>query len=160
NGDGKPDGNGMLCGAPACKPDGMGGWVPFVSPDDLYNDKPLNYLFTPSQRYNVFSTGHYNLSTRTKAFFEGMYVNRQSDQQLAEDVFPSPVPTWGQRMYTPLTAPAFDYRRRMVEFGPRHRHQNIDTFRVVTGLSGKAPEDTPVIGNWKWELSYNYGHVV
>jgi iron complex outermembrane receptor protein len=160
DGDGKPDGNGMLCGAGACKPDGRGGWMPFSAPDDLYNYQPENYLYTPSQRYNAFAKGHYKLNDSAKVFFEGLYINRQSDQQLAPEPFIAAVPISGDSIYNPLGADVFDYRRRLEEFGPRSAHQNIDTFRVVTGIGGKISDDAPAFKNWKWELSYNYGHTV
>jgi outer membrane receptor protein involved in Fe transport len=51
----------------------------------------------------------------------------------------------------------FDYRRRLEEFGPRKFLDNVDTFRIVTGLEGKLPEELPVFKDWKWETSYNYG---
>jgi outer membrane receptor protein involved in Fe transport len=159
DGDGAPDGMTGLCGSSAaCKPDGAGGWVPFTAPDDLYNYQPSNYLFTPSQRYNVFAKGHYNLGENARAFFEGLYINRQSDQQLAAEPFIAAVPISGESMYNPIGADVYDYRRRLEEFGPRRQLQNIDTFRVVTGISGKVPETAAFLKNWKWELSFNYGH--
>jgi outer membrane receptor protein involved in Fe transport len=160
DGDGMPDGTMNLCGtAAACKPDGKGGWLPFSTPGDLYNYQPVNYLFTPSQRYNAFGKGHYNLGDHANAFFEGLYINRQSDQQLAPEPFLAAVPISGQSIYNPIGADVYDYRRRLEEFGPRRSLQNIDTFRVVTGLQGKTPEDA-ILPSWKWEVSYNYGHTV
>jgi iron complex outermembrane recepter protein len=160
DGDGRPDGNAMLCGAGACKPDGKGGWMPFAAPDDLYNYQPENYLYTPSQRYNAFAKGHYKLTGTAKAFFEGLYINRQSNQQLAPEPFIAAVPISGESIYNPLGGDVYDYRRRLEEFGPRSAHQNIDTFRVVTGIGGKISEDAAAFKNWKWEVSYNYGHTV
>ncbi|HWU87854.1 MAG TPA: TonB-dependent receptor [Kofleriaceae bacterium] len=157
DGDGKPDGK-DLCGATICKPDGMGGWTPFSSPADLYNYQPENYLYTPSQRYNVFGAGHYDLTKDTKVFFEGVYLNRQSDQRLAPEPFIAATPISGQSIYNNTGGDVYDYRRRLNEFGPRKSFQNIDTFRLVTGISGKVDADAPALKNWKWELSYNYGH--
>ena len=176
DGDGVPDFTGDLCGVNAdgdpnpCRRGPGGAWVPFVSPDDLYNFQPVNYLFTPSQRYNVFSSGHYELNKHAKAFFEASYLNRKSDQQLASEPFLAPIPVSGQSVFVQEDpalaaivgnnpdAAIYDYRRRLTEFGPRRSLQNIDTFRIVTGLTGKLPGDLPAFKDWKWELSYNYGH--
>ena len=147
-----------LCGASACQPDGNGGWLPFTAPGDLYNYQPANYLYTPSQRYNVFGGGTYKFTKNAKVFFEGLYLNRKSDQQLAPEPFLAATPISGQSIYNPLGVDVYDYRRRLEEFGPRRFLQNVDTFRVVTGVSGKIPADAPVLKNWKWEVSYNYGH--
>lgn len=155
------DGDGMfdmvdLCGAAACKRTADGGWAPFVAPDDLYNYQPVNYLYTPSQRYNAYTTGHYKLGDNTKLFFEGLYVNRKSDQQLAPEPFLAAVPISGQSIYNPTGGDVYDFRRRLEEFGPRASFQNIDTFRIVAGVGGKFDEEHP-LENWKWEVSYNYG---
>jgi outer membrane receptor protein involved in Fe transport len=158
DGDGMPDGMTALCGtASACKPNGMGGWVPFTDAD-LYNYQPSNYLFTPSQRYNAFAKGHYNLSDGAKAFFEGLYINRKSDQQLAPEPFLAAVPISEQSIYNTTGGDVYDFRRRLEEFGPRKQLQNVDTFRVVTGLGGKISDEAPAFKSWKWEISYNYGH--
>ena len=157
------DGDGMLdevdlCGAAACQPDGNGGWMPFTAPGDLYNYQPSNYLYTPSQRYNVFAGGTYNVTKSAKVFFEGLYLNRKSDQQLAPEPFLAATPISVDSIYNNTGGDVYDYRRRLEEFGPRRSLQNVDTFRVVTGVSGKIPSDAPALKNWKWELSYNYGH--
>lgn len=160
DGDGVPDEREDLCGmgVSACRPDGNGGWTEFKDPDDLYNYQLSNYLFTPSQRYNAFAKGHYDLTKNTKVFFEGLYINRQSDQQLAPEPFAAAAPISAQSIYNPTGGTVYQYRRRLEEFGPRRAFQNIDTFRVVAGLSGKVPDDVPGVHGWAWELSYNYGH--
>ncbi len=170
DGDGIPDDPAMpLCGvtasgAPkACKPNGMGGWDPFIGTGaaeggDLYNYQPANYLFTPSQRYNAFGTGHYDLTKNTKVFFEALYLNRKSNQQLAPEPFLAATTISGQSIYNNTGGDIYDYRRRLEEFGPRASFQNIDTFRLVTGIGGKFSEDAGPLKNWKWEASYNYGH--
>ncbi|HWU86611.1 MAG TPA: TonB-dependent receptor, partial [Kofleriaceae bacterium] len=161
-GNGTPGGK-DLCGPRAtfqyCKPDGHGGYVPFVTPDDLYNYQPENYLDTPSQRYNVFGAGHYDLRKDVHVFFEGLYLNRQSDQRLAPEPFTAATPISSRSIYNNTGGDIYDYNRRLVEFGPRKQFQNVDTFRLVTGIGGKIDADAPALENWKWELSYNYGHV-
>lgn len=159
DGDGLPDNSTALCGAAACKPDGSGGWLPYTA-DDNYNFRPPNYLYTPSRRYNVFAQADYKISGQTRAFFQALFVDRQSSQQLA----PLPVGVGvnpaisAQSIYNPLGGTIYDYRRRMVELGNRTQHQRIDTARIVTGVRGKIADDADLFAGWKWELSYNYGH--
>ena len=143
------------------------GWRPFSfdgnadsGGGDLYNYQPENYLVTPQKRYNVFSTGSYKLHDYARAFFEATYTNRKSDQRLA----PEPLNTITEgitlsanNVYNPFGRDFIDVRRRMVEGGPRRSIQDIDTFRIVTGLDGRLPEELPVLQGWRWSLAYNYG---
>jgi outer membrane receptor protein involved in Fe transport len=151
---------------PFCTADGNGGFRNFMAPTatsfgDNYNFQPENYLFTPSTRVNLFSNGHYDITKHARVFFEGQFNLRKSQQQLAE----TPVqlslihtPISKDSLYNPFGKDVTDYNRRMVEFGPRIFTQEVNTNRMVFGLDGTIPEDTaPVIGNWKWETSYNYG---
>ena len=140
-----------------CTSNGAGGQRPFVSPDDNYNFQPVNYLYTPSSRYNVYSAGTYKLRPEITTFFEASYLNRTSDQQLAPTPFASAAPISVDSIYNPYGATVFGYNRRLLEFGPRQFLQTIDTFRIVGGFQGVVPEDAPVGGNFKWEVSYNYG---
>ena len=142
-----------------CRREGTG-YAPFSNPADLYNYQPENYLYTPSERYNVFSSGEYKITDSVRAFFEGSYINRKSDQRLApEPLFTANAGITIDRnsVYNPLRATIFDYRRRLVEFGPRQSLQNIDTFRMVAGVDGSVPENIPGLADWKWELSFNFG---
>src|SRR5262249_58401979 len=75
--------------SPYCPADGAGGFRNFRNPSatsfgDNYNFQPLNYLFTPSTRVNLFSNGHYDITKHTRVFFEGQFNLRKSQQQLAE----------------------------------------------------------------------------
>ena len=163
NGDGRADAPIDLCGLTSmgtpiqyCRREG-GVFVPFVTPRDFYNYQPENYLFTPSERYNVFSTGSYKITDSVRAFFEGSYLNRKSDQRLAPEPFVSATPISAQSVYNPLGVGVLSYNRRLNEFGPRRFIQNVDTFRMVVGLDGSVPENIPGLADWKWELSYNFG---
>jgi iron complex outermembrane recepter protein len=163
DGDGLPDAPVDLCGLEAdrtpiqfCRRQGTS-LVPFSSPGDLYNYQPENYLFTPSERYNVFSTGSYKLTNSARAFFEGSFINRKSDQRLAPEPFFSAAPISAQSVYNPLGVTLLGYNRRLNEFGPRRSIQDVDTFRMVVGLDGEIPEKVPGLHDWKWELSFNFG---
>jgi outer membrane receptor protein involved in Fe transport len=127
---------------------------------DNYNFQPLNYAFTPSQRFNLFTTGHHDLTKNTRAFFEAQYQNRSSNQQLAEEplfagLYGTPISA--ASIYNPFGVDLNSYNRRLVEFGPRTYKQNIDTKRAVVGLDGKLDENFGPFKDWKWETSFNYG---
>ncbi|HET7503868.1 MAG TPA: TonB-dependent receptor [Kofleriaceae bacterium] len=158
NGDGKAD-TLELCGAGVqyCTATGSGTYRPFVAPDDLYNYQPINYLYTPSSRYNLYSAGSYRLRPSAEVFFETSYMNRKSNQQLAPEPFSNAVPISKNSIYNPLGGDVLGYERRLDEFGPRTSAQSVNTFRMVGGVQGAIPEDFEVFKNFKWELSYNYG---
>ena len=153
------------CTTKYCTADGNGGFRNFNLPTatsfgDNYNFQPLNYLFTPSTRVNLFSNGHYDITKNAHVFFEGQFNSRKSTQQLAEEpatlgLFGTPISK--SSIYNPFGQDIVDYNRRLVEFGPRTFNQDVNTTRLVFGLNGALPEEASVVKNWKWEGSYNYG---
>ena len=166
----KPNGSPAItvpgCTTKYCTADGNGGFRNFMDPTadsfgDNYNFQPLNYVFTPSTRVNLFSNGHYDITKNTHVFFEGQFNMRKSQQQLAETpatlgLFGTPISK--DSIYNPIGQNIIDYNRRMVEFGPRVFSQEVNTNRMVFGLDGTISEDmVPALKNWKWETSYNYG---
>jgi outer membrane receptor protein involved in Fe transport len=138
------------------------GWRPFVftlptddPPGDAYNFMSRNYLVTPQQRISLFSTGDFSLGDRARAYFEASYVNRQSEQRSA----PEPllfVPVSAQSQYNPFNVD-ISAGRRLVEFGDRVFSQDIDTFRIVTGVDGTLPGTAGPLEDWFWDVSFNYG---
>jgi iron complex outermembrane recepter protein len=135
-----------------------GGYRPYTDAD-LYNFQPLNYLYTPSQRYNVFTAGTYKVRPEFGAFFEASYLKRRSDQMLAPEPLTMAKGLFisERSVYNPFGANILTYNRRLEEFGNRRFIQDIDTFRIVGGLQGSVPEDIEFLRNWKWEMSYNFG---
>jgi outer membrane receptor protein involved in Fe transport len=151
---------------PYCTADGNGGFRNFMKPTatsfgDQYNFQPLNYVFTPSTRVNLFSNGHYDITKNTHVFFEGQFNLRKSQQQLAETPVQTGLggtPISKDSIYNPFGQNVVDYNRRMTEFGPRIFSQQVNTNRMVVGVDGTIAEDVaPMLKNWKWETSYNYG---
>jgi iron complex outermembrane receptor protein len=127
-----------------------------VGEGDLYNFQPENYLVTPERRYNLWTSGNYQFHDRVRGFFEALYTNRRSDQNLA----PTPLVLNGtgvtlssQSMYNPFGVNLSAVNRRVIEAGRRVFSQDVDTFRVVAGLDG----DLPFLNDWRWDVSYNFG---
>jgi iron complex outermembrane recepter protein len=145
------------CAADACKPDGNGGWTDFVAPGDLYNDAAENYLYTPSSRTNVFATAGKRLNDHVATFIELLYLRRNNDRQLSPVAFVADSPISKDSMYNPIGGDILDYRRRVVELGPRQYLDNGGVFRFVLGVTGNVPETSTVLKNWSYEVSYNYG---
>jgi iron complex outermembrane receptor protein len=128
---------------------------------ESYNTYPTTYLYTPSQRIQLFSTGDANLGAVARAFYEASYVNRHSTQNLA----PRPVvmnsatgnPISKDSMYNPFGVDLVSWRRRTAEFGNQTWTQDVDTFRVVLGFDGALGDWAGPLHGWKWEASCDYG---
>lgn len=121
---------------------------------DFYNYQPDQYLIAPMTRLNLFSTGSYYLGASAKAYYEALYTHRESAQKLA----PEPLLTAlegliasSQSIYNPYGVDFDDIRRRMVEFDNRTFTQDLDTFRIVTGVKGDFTD------KWHWDVSVNFG---
>jgi iron complex outermembrane receptor protein len=135
-------------------------WRPFnaaqVAPaGDLYNFQPINYDITPSKRISLYTAGNAKVSEYVRAFFEASFVNRQSQLQLAPEPLiigagGAAVTISANNLYNPFGRDFTTYSKRLTEFGPRTYAENVDTFRVVTGLNG-------TISTWAWDVSLNYG---
>jgi len=153
------------CNTQFCTADGNGGFRNFIQPSganlgDNYNFQTLNYLLTPSSRINLFSNGRYDITRNVHGFFEGQFNSRKSTQQLAEEPISTSLtdtPISRDSIYNPFGQDVVDYSRRLTEFGVRSFNQDVNTNRLVVGLTGNLPEEVPALKNWKWEASYNYG---
>jgi iron complex outermembrane recepter protein len=123
---------------------------------DLFNFNPDNYLVTPQQRYNVWSSGDFKFNDHMRGFFEASYLSRRSAQKLA----PTPLTLAGAGLtlskdsyYNPFGVDLNTANRRMVEAGRRDFTQDVNTFRIVTGVDG----DIPGVKDWNWDVSVNFG---
>jgi outer membrane receptor protein involved in Fe transport len=135
---------------------------------DLYNFAPVNYLLTPQQRISLYSLGDIRLGDGARAYFEATYVNRQSKRQLAPEpliIGPGGVTDPGGNLvviskdnyYNPFGKDFASSSRRLEEFGPRIQTDDLDTFRIVSGLDGTLPEGLGPLSGWFWDASFNYG---
>jgi iron complex outermembrane recepter protein len=142
------------CTSNTCKPTGDGGWTDFVEPGDLYNEATASYVYTPSKRYNVFLAGGNRLTNHMAVLLEVLYQYRNSDRQLSPVAFAADSPISQFNLYNPLGADIGDYRRRMVELGPRRFIDHVGMLRIIIGLVGNLPGR---LKDWKYEVSENYG---
>ena len=145
--------------------------IPFVSgPATTFNFGPFNFFQRPSERYNIFAKGQYEITDTIEAFTEISYMNNFSDAQIA------PTASFGTSSYqlncdnpflqTPGLNLASDTygctaadiaagviktgvgaSHRNVEGGPRNSRLENSTFRVVGGLRGSFADDV-----WNWDL--------
>jgi outer membrane receptor protein involved in Fe transport len=146
--------------------DANGTWRPFrgvsLAQDggDGYNFQPDNYLVTPSQRISLYATGHARVGDFSRAYFEGSFVNRQSEQLLAAEPLVADlegITVSAANAYNPFGVDLGAVRRRLVEFGSRSFKQDINTFRAVAGVDGTFPEFAAPLSGWYWDASLNYG---
>lgn len=58
--------------------------IPFVSsPQTTYNFGPLNFFQRPSERFQIYARGHYELNDHIEAFADLGYTQNNSDAQIA-----------------------------------------------------------------------------
>jgi iron complex outermembrane recepter protein len=139
-----------------------GKWRPFLGPalavdnGDGYNFQPFNYLVTPQERFNVFTTGEYQLAKFARLYVDGFYTKRTSTQELA----PEPLVGDGEglivsanNIYNPFGRDFAAVRRRLAEFGGRITTQDIHSFHVSPGIEFTAPESFGPLKGWVLDLN-------
>jgi outer membrane receptor protein involved in Fe transport len=141
------------------------GYRKLVSRTDIYNYQYINYLITPSTRISLFSNGDYHIGEYARAYVQGSFVNRKSNNQIA----PEPLDTRtfnngdgtgnvaANNAYNPFGQQLFDVRRRLVELGPRQQGYDLDTIRAVAGMDGTLPAEAGPLQGLFWDISFNYG---
>jgi iron complex outermembrane receptor protein len=137
------------------------GWRPFDAARDTYNFQPENYNQTPTRRIALFSTGDLNVGHRVRAYYEASYVNRQSEQQLAPDVYGTDFDfavVSSANHYNPFGIDLEAVRTRLMNSGDRRFRQNVDSFRGVAGIDGTLPRESGPLEGWFWDVSLNYSH--
>ena len=142
--------------------------VPFVGgPAQTFNFGPFNFFQRPSERYQLFASGHYDLTENVEAYGNISYINNTSDAQIA------PSASFGIGAYqincdNPLIqdnagvsfadifgCSAADIANgtivdgvtashRNVEGGPRNSRLENSTWRIIGGLRGSFAD------TWNW----------
>ncbi|HSB18894.1 MAG TPA: TonB-dependent receptor [Anaeromyxobacteraceae bacterium] len=134
---------------------------------DTYNYATENYLTIPSTRVQAFSSGDTRLGP-VRGYYEMSFVQSQTQQNAAP--FPlnpsdyslpgssTPISVSASSMYNPFGVDLPFAGRRLVEFGHRTYSQDMETFRVVTGLDGTLSDAFGPLRGWYWDGSLNYGN--
>ncbi|MFT3729236.1 MAG: TonB-dependent receptor [Terricaulis sp.] len=138
---------------------------------DRFNFGPFNYIQTPSERWGGFVSWEQDLTNTTRFRMRLTYADRKSANQAA------PLPLFlGQdagngtilddtvidatNPFNPfgVTLNAGNYSfigRRMIEAGPRHFEQEVQTWDLATTLEGQMK----MFGrDWYWDVNGTYGH--
>lgn len=145
--------------------DGAGGLRAYNSATDAYNYAPVNFQRQPNDRWILNATGKtvvdglsdFAFFGETRAFGEIQYVDRESAYALAEQPL-APLAFYGfdapysaDNEYNITGVDISDWRRRLVEDGPRTGFTEIQTIRAVAGFEGEL--DNGIL----WEAYFNYG---
>ncbi|HUJ28820.1 MAG TPA: TonB-dependent receptor [Myxococcales bacterium] len=138
---------------------GVDGWRKYGGAD-AYNYQDINMLITPSTRISLFSNGDYHIADFARAYFQGSFVNRQSQNLLAAEPLDTGtfgIPVDASNAYNPFGITLFDVRRRLVEYAGRAQGYDLDTIRAVAGIDGTLPEEFGPLQGVFWDINFNYG---
>ena len=145
----------------------LGGLRAFNFGTDSYNYAPINFQRQPNDRWIFNASATMPIDAlegvgafeSTRAFGEVQYIDRESAQALAEQplaplaFYGYPAPYSANNAFNPTGEDIGDWRRRLVEDGPRTGNTEIQTFRGVAGLEGELSN------GMTWEAYFNYGEV-
>jgi outer membrane receptor protein involved in Fe transport len=139
-------------------------------PAETFNFGPFNFFQRPSERYNIYAKGHYEITDTIEAFADVSYMNNLSDAQIAPTAsfgFGS----WSFNCDNPLLqTPGLNLAsdvygctdadiaagviktgsgasHRNVEGGPRNSRLENSTLRIAAGVRGAFADDI-----WNWDL--------
>ncbi len=150
-------GSSSTAGGRAALPDGSqvnftGGdaFEPFNIQDHGFNSNPFFNASNPVERVSLSAFGNYELNDRTRVFTEAMFNWRSSTQPgspatLRNIAFDAAHPS------NPTGEDILVLRRRTAEFGSRIFEQDVNTWRLVTGVEGDFGND------WSYDIALNWG---
>jgi iron complex outermembrane receptor protein len=120
---------------------------------DRFNFQPYNYIITPSERTSLFASVTQDITETMKLRVRASYVNRRSANQAAPlPLFVGPDAGNGNLLdtvsvdatnpYNPfgftLTNGTYAFiGRRLIEGGPRHYEQDVNTWNLTAMLNGQ-----------------------
>jgi outer membrane receptor protein involved in Fe transport len=137
-------------------------WREFRGPKltaDGWNYQPYNYLVTPQERFNIFSSGDYRLGKYARLFFTSFYTKKTSKQTLAPEPLvldAEGVVVSADNIYNPFGRDFDAVRRRLMEFGRRSFRQDVNNFQLNTGIDGELPDSAGPLAGWSWEAVFNF----
>ena len=130
----------------------------FADRTTSYDFTTSSYAQTPNDLYSLFTSFDKELDADTTFNVDLMYTRRDSSQQLAPQ--PASVDLLTANLDNEYTnafiidgelADSLEYRRRMVDAGPRIYEQTTDTYRASVALQGVLDNDA------SWDVSATYG---
>jgi len=142
-----------------------GSFKPFTTAD-RFDFQPFNYILTPLERISLFASVTQDLTDSVHFRARGSYVQRKSANQAAPlPLFIGPDAGNGNLLDTVSVDATNPYNpfgftlqpgtlsaiyRRMVEAGPRHYEQTVDTWNAFGSFYGDLP-----IGSrqWHWDIN-------
>ncbi|NEX91478.1 TonB-dependent receptor [Caulobacter sp. 17J65-9] len=132
-----------------------------------YNFAPDNYLIIPAERFNITTTGTYDITDDIRAKVMLSYVNSNSEVQLAPTPATGLSITLTPAMQTLIQANApdlwtalqsrpnplanFTMDRRTNEVGTRNGFTENNSFSMLTTIDGSFND------NWDWSVTASYG---
>jgi len=136
---------------------------------DRFNFQPFNYVVTPTDRFSAFGQFTQEFGNDIALHVRASYVNRESSNQAAPlPLFVGPDAGNGNLLDTVSIDATNPYNpfgftlgagtltfvgRRVVEAGPRHFDQEVDTTNLTAILEG----DFQMFGNnWNWDVNAVY----
>ena len=141
--------------------------VPGFSGPQTFNFGPYNFFQRPSERWNLYAKGHYDIADNVEAFADFSYTNNFSDAQIAPSASfgrwsvncdnPYLQGNTGTPMLDALGCTEQDVidgtistnniiSHRNVEGGNRNTRLENSAWRVIAGLRGSFADDI-----WGWE---------
>lgn len=150
-------------------PTGAGSSFKAFTTADRFNFQPFNYIMIPSERISLFGSVRQDLTDSVRLRVKGTYVQRKSANQAAPlPLFVGPSAGNGNLLdtisidatnpYNPfgftLTDGTYDViTRRLIENGPRHYEQTVDTWNVTATLDGEFSVGERT---WNWDVNALY----
>jgi iron complex outermembrane receptor protein len=125
-------------------------YEPYNGAKHGFNYNPYFNAVQPIERFSFSTIGSYNLGDNTRLFAELMYTHRESMQPAS----PATLVDIAYSADHPTNPTGVDFvleRRRLLENGARDFLQEVDTWRVVTGVEGEIND------RWSYDVAFNWG---
>jgi iron complex outermembrane recepter protein len=114
---------------------------------DRYNFAPVNYILQPIERLNIYGQGSLAITDRINASVQAVYVQRSSDQQIAEvpltmDVRGGQGAQWAfaptaDNVFNPFGQNIRNFSFRAQGVGPRQNSFDNDNIAITGWLDGR-----------------------
>jgi iron complex outermembrane receptor protein len=117
--------------------------------EDLFNYQTQTSSISPSHRYSLFVSGHYELNDKLELTAEGSYSKTRATISLASTPLYTafeeiPLPVSADNPYNPFGTDLDDVRRRILELPAREQENESQSYRFNIGLEGSD-------GNLHWD---------